>query len=73
MRWPSLVYGVIFEISSMLNAASSNLAPSVINKEENTTLKDVNESMGTPPYNYKAGSRAGPLLFLQSFYFQASY
>ena len=29
MRWPSLVYGVIFEILSMISAASSNLAPSV--------------------------------------------
>jgi hypothetical protein len=32
MRWPSLVYGVIFEISSINSAASSNLAPSDNNK-----------------------------------------
>ena len=32
MRWPSLVYGVIFEILSMFSAASSNLAPSEIIK-----------------------------------------
>ena len=38
MRWPSLVYGVIFEILSMLNAASSNLAPSVKKKSEKLKL-----------------------------------
>ena len=32
MRWPSMVYGVIFEISSNFSAASSNLAPSELNK-----------------------------------------